>query len=352
MNSQDDFRVSAIKQPPKEDPTSLKTLDFTVLDVEIAMAKWHTICQLAICIVKDGKIKETFSWHIQPPNNEYGRIQSGIHGIRACDTEGLKMFPEVWQEIKQLIDGQLIFCHNAQFDIGSLRQTLAHYDIEPPFLWYGCSWRLAQKLIPDLPKHKLNVICEHLGIPLKHHDAASDVKATAMVLLAIAEAYKLQNNDDYYKISRWEWGRLTPIAHLPYFERTNNRPSENASGQHEGLIQEDSKPEKVEQELPDRLSEEKQVFRGLSLVFTGKFEVGTRDDVKYLAYLLGAETPEKLTKTTDYLVVGTQTVSNLKSDGLSGKERDAKKWGIKILEEDDFFEMIDSARNLLKVAMS
>jgi DNA polymerase-3 subunit epsilon len=354
MNIEDDFSdmTAGIRLPPKENPITRKSLDFTVLDVEIAMPKWHTICQLAVCVVKDGKIQETRSWHIQPPGNEYGRIQSGIHGICARDTEGSKIFPEAWEEIKQFVDGQLIFCHNAQFDIGSLRQTFTHYSIEPPFLWYGCSWRLAQKLIPDLPKHKLNVICEHLGIPLKHHDAASDVRATAMFLLAIAQAYNLQHNDDYFKASRWEWGQMTPNTYLPHFERTNNRPSENTSGQHEGIILDDSKSEKVEQQLPDRLPEEKQVFRGLSLVFTGKFEVGTRDDVKYLAYILGAETPEKLTKTTDYLVVGTQVVSNLKSDGLSGKEREAKKWGIKILEEDGFFEMIESTRNILTASVN
>lgn len=333
---------SSFRLPPTEDPTTRKSLDFTVFDVEIATPKWHTICQLAVCVVENGAIKETRSWHIQPPNNEYGKIQSGIHGIRAKDTANSKTFDEVWEEIRDYVDGRLIFCHNAQFDIGSLRQTLTHHNIEPPFIWYGCSWRLAQKLIPALPKHKLNIVCEHLGIPLNHHNAASDVRATAMMLLAIAMAHQVQYNDDYFKASRWEWGRLTPNSYMPHFERFNNRPIENKSKQFEGTIQEDVKPEKVTQELPDRLSEEKQIFRGLSLVFTGRFEIGNRDDVKQLAYLLGAETPDKLTKNTDYLVIGTQVANNIKSDGLSGKEREAKKWGIKIIDELEFFEMIET----------
>jgi DNA polymerase-3 subunit epsilon len=35
-----------------------------------------------------------------------------------------------------------------------------------------------------LESAKLNVICAHLGIPLKHHDAASDAEACARVVLA------------------------------------------------------------------------------------------------------------------------------------------------------------------------
>ena len=343
MNFEDEFvsLPDSFRLVPKEDPTTLMSLDFTVLDIEIATPKWHTICQLAVCVVENGRIKETHSWHIQPPSNEYGKIQSGIHGIRAKDTEHSKTFPETWVEIIPYVQGRLVFCHNAQFDIGSLRQTLAHHSIEPPFMWYGCSWRMAQKLIPDLPKHKLNIVCEHLGIPLKHHDAASDVRATAMMLLAIAMAHQIRQNDDYFKASRWEWGRVTPNGYMPHFERFNNRPSENLSGRFEGVIHEETKPEKVVQELPDRLSEEKQIFRGLSFVFTGRFEIGNRDDVKQLAYLLGAETPDKLIKNTDYLVVGTQVTTNLKADGLSSKEREAKKWGVKIIDEEEFFEMIE-----------
>lgn len=341
MDFQDDLisvSASSFRMPPKEDPTSLKSLDFTVLDVEIAMPKWHTICQLAVCIVKNGKIQETRSWHIQPPNNEYGRIQTGIHGISAKNTEGSKTFDAVWEEIKPLIDGQLIFCHNAQFDIGSLRQTLTHYNIEQPFLWYGCSWRLAQKLMPDLPKHKLNVICEHLSIPLNHHDAASDVKATALVLLAIAEAHKLQHNDDYYKVSRWEWGQMTPITYRPCFERTNNRPSENASGQHEGPIQGDEKVKEIK-EKPERVPEHRQVLKGLTLAFTGSFDSFSQEEIKTLAYILGAEVAPTLNKTVNYLIAGVQKAANI-TGGLSEKERRALKLGIPILSEKTFISRI------------
>ena len=40
---------------------------------------------------------------------------------------------------------------------------------------------LSRWLLPELPSHKLGVICDHLGIELTAHDALSDAKATAKV---------------------------------------------------------------------------------------------------------------------------------------------------------------------------
>ncbi len=38
-------------------------------------------------------------------------------------------------------------------------------------------------LLPELPNHKLNTMCNHLGIPLDHHRAGSDSRACGALLL-------------------------------------------------------------------------------------------------------------------------------------------------------------------------
>lgn len=42
-------------------------------------------------------------------------------------------------------------------------------------------------MLPDLPSHKLNVVSEHFGIELKHHDALDDARAAAAILLKFME---------------------------------------------------------------------------------------------------------------------------------------------------------------------
>jgi DNA polymerase-3 subunit epsilon len=334
------------RQAPQVDPTKREGLNFVVLDVEIATPKWWTICQLAVCVVENGEIVEQKCWLIQPPNNEYGRIQSGIHRIKAEHTENQPTFDKVWHEIKDYLDGRVVFMHNAQFDMGCLRQTLGHYKIEQPYIWYGCSYQLCKIVFPELSKHKLNVVSEHLNIPLNHHDAASDTRATTLILLSIATAYNICHLEGFYLQSRWEWGRLTPIDHLPHFCRTNNRPSENVSGLYEGIIPEDETPipEKriVEVSMPERVPEHHQVLKGLNLVFTGKFENGSSDEMKLLAYVLGAEILPKVTKNVDYLVTGIQATAKVK-EKLSEKERTAQKLGIAVMNEQMFFSKLSVA---------
>ena len=74
------------------------------------------------------------------------------------------------------------------------------------------------------------------------------------------------------------------------------------------------------------------IFSGKSFVFTGKMEVGTREEAQNLVKQLGGEIPNGITKKVTYLVIG-----NL---GGGGKKRiKAENLGIKIISEDEFLGM-------------
>jgi DNA polymerase-3 subunit epsilon len=51
-----------------------------------------------------------------------------------------------------------------------------------------------------LPSNKLNLVCEHLNIPLQHHDALSDAEACARIVL---EAEKVKRLKASLKTVRW-----------------------------------------------------------------------------------------------------------------------------------------------------
>ena len=52
-----------------------------------------------------------------------------------------------------------------------------------PFL---CTLKGSRRSLP-LPSRKLNCVCDYFGIPLRHHDAASDAEACAQVYLRLRE---------------------------------------------------------------------------------------------------------------------------------------------------------------------
>ena len=45
------------------------------------------------------------------------------------------------------------------------------------------SVRVAKRVWPELPSHRLNIVSKHLGIRLKHHDALCDARAAGLIVV-------------------------------------------------------------------------------------------------------------------------------------------------------------------------
>ncbi|MBQ1537675.1 MAG: exonuclease, partial [Ruminococcus sp.] len=73
-------------------------------------------------------------------------------------------------------------------DMGVLKKCLQGYGIEwRPQVRGLCTVMAGRKLLPGM-SHSLNVLCEHYGIALDHHQAASDSHACAEILLRYIES--------------------------------------------------------------------------------------------------------------------------------------------------------------------
>jgi len=71
---------------------------------------------------------------------------------------------------------------------------------------------------------------------------------------------------------------------------------------------------------------------GKTVVFTGALEKMTRDEAKAMAERLGAKVAGSVSKKTDYLVAG---------PGAGSKLAEAKKHGVAVLSEDDWFKLVE-----------
>jgi DNA ligase (NAD+) len=70
---------------------------------------------------------------------------------------------------------------------------------------------------------------------------------------------------------------------------------------------------------------------GKTVVFTGALERMTRDEAKAMAERLGAKVAGSVSKKTDYVVAG---------PGAGSKLAEAKKHGVKVLNEDEWFKLV------------
>ena len=99
----------------------------------------------------------------------------------AVETE--PTFPEIWAKLEPMFSGGVLVAHNATFDLGVLAKCLRAYDIPwQTRVKYACTVRMSRQIHPETENHRLNTMCECLGIALDHHHAGSDSHACGEIL--------------------------------------------------------------------------------------------------------------------------------------------------------------------------
>lgn len=156
---------------------------FVAFDVETANAQPFSICSISAVKVENGKIVDSISSLIKPPETKF--TNTWVHGIKWKDVRTSPMFKEFYEStFHNFINGHVLVAHNAQFDVGCLVQTAKAEKIklDHPLL-FADTLQSARYAYKNLPNHKLDTICNLLKIPLNHHDSLSDSTACAKIML-------------------------------------------------------------------------------------------------------------------------------------------------------------------------
>ena len=156
----------------------------TAIDFETANYRSHSAIAVGLTLIEDRQIVESFSSYIRPPESWFVPKFIDIHGIRPEHVADAPNFEELWPCIQRFFEDTTMLAHNAAFDRSVLAGTAAYYEMALPRTEWLCSVQIARRRWPHLERHKLNIVCEHLGIDLNHHDAGSDALAAAKIYLA------------------------------------------------------------------------------------------------------------------------------------------------------------------------
>ena len=185
-------------------------MDFVAIDFETATSMWTSICSMGICVVENGAVTEQKEILIQPYPNEFSDYNIKIHGITPKIVKNRKTFDKYWSEIRPYLDNKMVIAHNTSFDINVLRRTLDMFSLEYPSFEYICTVKLSQKAYPHFESHKLNRLCDELGIHFSHHHAADDAYACAMVMLNVLHDFNLNSISEIEKRFGLKRGCLYP----------------------------------------------------------------------------------------------------------------------------------------------
>lgn len=185
-------------------------MDFTAIDFETATSSFTSVCSLGWCVVENNSIVRREEVLIRPEPFEFNEYNTKIHGIKPAAVADKPTFDAYWERIRPDIENRMVIAHNASFDVRVLCQTLQHFGIELPDFSYMCTVKLSQKAYPELESHRLNRLCDALGITFNHHQAYDDAYACARALLRIAEDYSLESFEEIEECFDMKRGEVHP----------------------------------------------------------------------------------------------------------------------------------------------
>ena len=141
----------------------------------------EAITEIGAVVLRNGEVCEHFATFADP-----GRpLSPEIVNLTGITDDMLRGAPSQEEALRAFVDfaaGRPLAAHNAEFDMGFIRDGCARYGI--PFEATSLDTLiLAQNLLPELGKYKLDIVAEHLHLPAFNHHRADDDAATVGYML-------------------------------------------------------------------------------------------------------------------------------------------------------------------------
>ncbi|TYK32381.1 exonuclease domain-containing protein [Bacteroides pyogenes] len=318
----------------------MKAYDFIAIDFETANQYSDSICQIGITTVKNGKIQEVKSWLINP-ETFFDDYNIRIHHITPDMVKDQPSFPQLWPTISKYFGyddiDNLIFAHNANFDIRALLSTLDRYNIPVTPGVYGCSLALSRRAWLREPSYSLSSLCQKLNIKAGNHDAGEDSRACAEIVLCVAKekgvdfSKRIESESDLNEIEE------SLKVSLGYY---------NQDGYFSCLCKRISKKERRKNIIGDKSKNNPEsIFFQKNVAFTGKLSSMVRAEAQQIIADIGGINQDGINKNTNFLIVGQQDYRIVGEDGMSAKQEKAiklisKGQDLEILSEDDFLHSV------------
>ncbi|QJB55569.1 3'-5' exonuclease [Pseudodesulfovibrio sp. zrk46] len=160
---------------------SIENTRFVAIDFETADSKRDSACAIGIVVVDKGEIVERDYRLIRPPRKKFNPFCVRVHGIHWEDVCDEPCFGEIWPDIEHLFEGaDFLVAHNSAFDRSVLQTCCRDCGYDAPAQPFLCTVQLSRNTW-SLASNKLPSVCDHLGISLNHHNAASDAEACALI---------------------------------------------------------------------------------------------------------------------------------------------------------------------------
>lgn len=122
--------------------------DFAAIDFETANNERSSVCSVGIVIVRGGK-QWILSTRSLSRTRCYNYWCSQVHGLCNDDTCNAPVFPKVWKQMKQPIEGLPLVAHNKPFDEELSKAVFRVYQMDYPDYEFYDTLCVSRRVFPS-----------------------------------------------------------------------------------------------------------------------------------------------------------------------------------------------------------
>jgi len=176
-------------------------INYVTFDFETANKFSSSACALTVVEVKNHKIVKVHSWLINPEHENIWKF-TFLHGISKDIVKDAPVFPEIYQEVFDLLDGKVAFAHNVQFNKKVLNELCTHFGLVVPNNQFNDTVSMARAKFPALQDYTLNTVSKFIKHDMSRHNLNSDAIAVHHIVEAKGQ-YRSEyfNDEELQKLS-------------------------------------------------------------------------------------------------------------------------------------------------------
>lgn len=158
-------------------------MDFVAIDFEKLDVSQLSICEVGMAKYQDGKFVGEFHSYIKPAES-LNRNLFGMENLKHITDEMLlsaPTFPEIYNQMKEFSDGNILVCHNKGADLNYLYYNEKEYGLSGLYTKFIDTSDICKRSLEEAYQKLFGKQME------KHHSALDDAKHAAEILLALSE---------------------------------------------------------------------------------------------------------------------------------------------------------------------
>lgn len=194
-------------------------MEYIALDFETANEYPGGACAIALVrFAGDGSVIDTFYSLIRPKIPYFHPGMTRVHQLESEACLAAPSFADLYEEIIDYIDGDLVVAHNAAFDLRVFEEALQAYDLYCDRLSYLCTLSLARKRWPGRISYSLPFLAKELSLTYRFHHALDDATVCGKLFYQLAQDHLT----DRYTLERFLLQNQVAVKQLRRSQRAQS----------------------------------------------------------------------------------------------------------------------------------